>query len=161
MLVFSQGMYNLRIDKDGSTTGSATRFAINRKPDEKCVLHTVPAVETRSCLLVNLLMCEGKPGKVCVILYLPLKSAVNLESQTCTFAIKFAMKLNFNVNYYSFCLFTNKFAIRTQNVHAMMMLSLYLYTRVYAQRDWFVYKQYDGDLLTQWQKNFTQSHSIH
>lgn len=63
-----QGIYNLRIDKDGSTTGSASRFAINRKPDEKCVLHIVPAEETRSALLVNLFLSEGKPGKVCIVI---------------------------------------------------------------------------------------------
>lgn len=59
-----EGMYNMKIDRDGSTAKSQSYFALNEKPLENCVLTQVPANETRCALLANILMCEGKPGKV-------------------------------------------------------------------------------------------------
>lgn len=64
-----EGVYNMRVSgQTGRTEGSGTRFAVNVADGgggaERCELRAVPAEETRSALLVNLFLCEGRPGKV-------------------------------------------------------------------------------------------------
>lgn len=62
-----EGIYNMHVSgATGSTEASRTHFALNvvEGAGERCALHRVAADETRCALLMNVFMCEGKPGKV-------------------------------------------------------------------------------------------------
>ena len=62
LIKYFQGMLNLKVNADGSVINQ-THIA-KTKPDGSFELLTVPATESKSALLGNLFMSEGKPGKV-------------------------------------------------------------------------------------------------
>lgn len=56
-------MMNVAIDKNNDVD-QQTRISSVNKTTGECVLQILPKNETRFALLANLLLCEGKPGKV-------------------------------------------------------------------------------------------------
>ncbi|KAJ6633590.1 Ester hydrolase C11orf54 like [Pseudolycoriella hygida] len=58
-----EGIYNMKIDKNNSTSGSSSYF-VSKKSSKECNVVTVPCDETRFALLANIFLSEGKPGKV-------------------------------------------------------------------------------------------------
>ncbi|CAO1302734.1 unnamed protein product [Diamesa tonsa] len=57
-----EGIFNLRVTSDGQVFNETHSAKVN--PDGSMELHKVPLTETRTALLGNVFLCEGKPGQV-------------------------------------------------------------------------------------------------
>lgn len=57
-----EGIYNFKVNSDGSVQNETHVAQVDK--NLKCALHKLPQNETRCALLGNLLLSEGKPGKV-------------------------------------------------------------------------------------------------